>query len=59
MKNNFKLFNEIYSKAICGTNVENTNVYIPRIQSTVKPKEKLTYNEIHQHINNELRNEKN
>ena len=55
MKYNFRLFNEIYSKAICGTNVENTNVYIPRVQSTVKPKEKYTYNEIHEHINKQLK----
>ena len=54
MKNNFRLFNEIYSKAICGTNVENTNVYIPKVQSTVQPKEKLSYNEIHEHINKQL-----
>ena len=32
-----------------------TNEYIIKIQSTVKPKEKLTYNEIHEHINKQLK----
>jgi glucuronate isomerase len=57
MKNNFKLFNEIYSKAICNDKIEWTNTYIPKVQSTVKPKEKYTYNEIHEHINKQLKND--
>ena len=31
-----------------------SNEYTIKIQSTVKPKEKLSYNEIHQHINKQL-----
>ena len=33
------------------------NNFIPgvKIQSTAYPKEKLTYNEIHQHINNQIK----
>jgi len=55
MKNNFRLFNEVYSKAICGTNVEWTNEYTPKEKSTVRPKQNYTYNEIHQHINKQLK----
>ena len=39
MKNNFRLFNEVYSKAICDANVEWTNEYTPKEKSTVKLKE--------------------
>jgi len=54
MKNNFRQFSNILSEAICGTKVEWTNEYTPKVQSTVRPDEKLTYNEIHQHINKQL-----
>lgn len=54
MKNNFRKFNEIFSQAICGANVENTNTFIPKVRSTVRPDERLTYNEIHQHIRKQL-----
>jgi len=58
MKNNFRKFSNMLSKAICDEKVEWTNEYTPKVQSTVRPDEKLTYNEIHQHINKQL-NEKN
>ena len=55
MKNNFREFSNILSEAICGTKVEWTNEYTPKIQSTVTPDETLSYNEIHQHINKQLK----
>ena len=55
MKSNFRQFSDMLSGAICETNVENTNVYTPKVQSTVKPDVKLTYNEIHQYINKQLK----
>ncbi len=54
MINNFRKFNDIFSQAICGANVENTNEYTPKVRSTVTPKEKLSYNEIQQHIRKQL-----
>ena len=33
---------------------EKVTKYTPRVQSTVKPTEKLTYNEIHEQIQNQL-----
>jgi len=56
MKNNFRKFSNILSKAICDTKVEWTNEYTPRVQKTVLPEEKLSYNEIHEHINKQLKN---
>ena len=44
----FKAFNP--KKVI----VADGNVFTPRIQSTVEPKKKLTYNEIHEHIYKQL-----
>ena len=58
MKNNFRQFSNILSQAICDEKVEWDNEYTPKVQSTVRPDEKLSYNEIHQHINKQL-NEKN
>ena len=55
MKNNFRQFSNILSKAICDTKVEWDNEYTPKVQSTVRPDEKLSYNEIHQHINKQLK----
>lgn len=54
MKSNFRQFNNILSKAICDTKVEWTNEYTPRVRSTVRPNEKLTYNEIQANIQKEL-----
>ena len=56
MKNNFRKFSNILSKAICDTKVEWTNEYTPKVQKTVLPEEKLSYNEIHEHINKQLKN---
>lgn len=55
MKNNFRKFNDIFSQAICGTNVENTNTYTPKVRSTVRPAKKSSYNEIHEHIRKQLK----
>ena len=38
---------------------EKVTKYTPRVQSTVKPTEKLTYNEIHEQIQNQLNINKN
>lgn len=38
-----------------GAKIENEYNPTPRIQSTVKPKEKLTYNEISEHIYKQLK----
>ena len=56
MKNNFRQFSNILSEAICDTKVEWTSEYTPRVQKTVLPEEKLSYNEIHEHINKQLKN---
>ena len=58
MKNNFRQFSNILSQAICDTKVEWTNKYTPRVQKTVLPEEKLSYNEIHEHINKQLKKTK-
>ena len=55
MKSNFRQYSEMLSTLVCDTNVENTNTYTPRVRSTVTPDETLTYNEIHQHINKQLK----
>jgi len=56
MKNNFRQFSNILSEAICDTKVEWDNEYTLRVQKTVLPEEKLSYNEIHEHINKQLKN---
>jgi len=55
MKSDFRKYSEMLSTLVCDTNVENTNTYTPKVQSTVRPDEKLTYNEIHNHINKQLK----
>ena len=55
MKNNFRLFSNILSGAICDNKTEWDNEYTLKVQSTVTPDETLTYNEIHQHINKQLK----
>jgi hypothetical protein len=54
MKNNFRQFSEMLSGAICEANVKNTNEYTPKVQSTVRPAKKSSYNEIHEHIRKQL-----
>ncbi len=55
MKNNFRQFSNILSESICDTKVEWDNEYTLRVQKTVLPEEKLSYNEIHEHINKQLK----
>tara|TARA_R110000824_G_scaffold340335_2_gene526848 strand:- start:1735 stop:1926 length:192 start_codon:yes stop_codon:yes gene_type:complete len=54
MKSNFRQFSNILSEAICDTNVENTNVYTPRVRSTVTPDIKLNYTSHQEYLNKEL-----
>ena len=51
----FKKACNMFSKQVCDPNVKNTNKYTPRIQKTVKTKEKSTYNEFRQNINEQLK----
>jgi len=55
MKNNFRQFSNILSQAICDTKVEWTNTYVVKTERSVYPKERLSYNEIHEHINKQLK----
>ena len=58
MKNDFRLFNDILSDAICDNNVKNTNTYIPnpqKDQRTIIPEEILSYKEFREHINQQLK----
>jgi len=59
MKNNFRLFSNILSGAICDNKTEWSNTYVVKTERSVYPKERLSYNELQHNIQEQLKRKRN